>query len=56
MELSSEEEDEETAREAQSKLWEIESKVEGLEFRRMLGGEDDEKNAIVSINAGAGGE
>lgn len=55
MELSSEEEDEETAKEAQTKLWEIENKVEGLEFRRMLGGEDDEKNAIVSINAGAGG-
>jgi peptide chain release factor 2 len=26
-----------------------------MEFKRMLGSEDDEKNAIVSINAGAGG-
>lgn len=54
-ELSSEEEDEETAREAQTKLSEIEEEVEGLEFKRMLGDDDDEKNAIVSINAGAGG-
>ncbi|MGE5444566.1 MAG: peptide chain release factor 2 [Ignavibacteriales bacterium] len=54
-ELSSEEEDEETAKEAQTKLSEIEEKIESLEFKRMLGGEDDEKNAIVSINAGAGG-
>lgn len=54
-ELSSEEEDEETAKEAQSKLSEIEEKVESLEFKRMLGNPDDEKNAIVSINAGAGG-
>lgn len=54
-ELSSEEEDEETAKEAQTKLSEIEEKIESLEFKRMLGGKDDEKNAIVSINAGAGG-
>lgn len=54
-ELSSEEEDEGTARETQTKLSEIEEKVEGLEFKRMLGGDDDQKNAIVSINAGAGG-
>jgi peptide chain release factor 2 len=53
--LSSEEGDEQTANEAQRKLSEIEEKVESLEFKRMLGGEDDEKNAIVSINAGAGG-
>lgn len=54
-ELSSEEGDEETAKEARTKLSEIEEKIESLEFKRMLGGEDDEKNAIVSINAGAGG-
>lgn len=53
--LSSEEGDEQTANEAQTKLSEIEEKVESLEFKRMLGGEDDERNAIVSINAGAGG-
>ena len=54
-ELSSEEEDEQTAKEVRSKLSEIEEEVVSLEFKRMLGGQDDEKNAIVSINAGAGG-
>jgi peptide chain release factor 2 len=54
-ELSSEEEDKETAKEAQSRLYEIEERVESLEFKRILGNPDDEKNAIVSINAGAGG-
>ena len=54
-ELSAEEEDEEAAREAKEKLTEIESRVETLEFKRILGDPDDERNAIVSINAGAGG-
>jgi peptide chain release factor 2 len=54
-ELSFEEEDEETAREAHAKISEIEKQVEGLEFKRILGEADDERNAIVSINAGAGG-
>lgn len=54
-ELSDEEGDEETGKEALTKLSEIEEKIKRLEFKRMLGGEDDEKNAIVSINAGAGG-
>lgn len=31
------------------------STISALEFRRMLGGEQDKNNAIVSINAGAGG-
>ncbi|MBM4311973.1 MAG: peptide chain release factor 2 [Deltaproteobacteria bacterium] len=30
-------------------------KVKALEFQKMLGGENDSNNAIVSINAGAGG-
>lgn len=54
-ELSSEEEDEETAKETQVKISYIEGKIESMEFKRMLGDQDDEKNAIVSINAGAGG-
>ncbi len=54
-ELSSEEQDEETAKETQAKISDIEDKVEGMELKRMLGNLDDEKNAIVSINAGAGG-
>ena len=54
-ELSSEEEDDETAKETRAKISDIEDKIESLEFKRMLGNQDDEKNAIVSINAGAGG-
>ena len=54
-ELSLEEEDEEASKEAGEKLAEIENKVEALEFKRILGEPDDARNAIVSINAGAGG-
>jgi len=54
-ELSLEEEDEEAAREAREKLSEITGRLETLEFKRILGDPDDERNAIVSINAGAGG-
>ncbi len=54
-ELSLEEEDEETSKEAGEKLSEIENGVEELEFKRILGEPDDARNAIVSINAGAGG-
>jgi len=55
VQLSIEEEDEETSREAADKLSTIEDEIEAMELRRMLGGKDDEKNAIVSINSGAGG-
>jgi len=41
--------------EAKDKLSEIEHRVEKLEFKRILGDPDDERNAIVSINSGAGG-
>jgi len=34
---------------------ELRSTISAMEFRRMLGGELDRSNAIVSINAGAGG-
>ena len=54
-ELSLEEEDESALAEARSKLSEIEAKVEDLEFKRILGEPEDASNAIVSINAGAGG-
>lgn len=53
--MSLEEENEEAAREAREKLSEIQNQVENLEFKRILGEPDDERNAIVSINAGAGG-
>jgi peptide chain release factor 2 len=54
-ELSSEEQDEDASREATEKLTQIAARVENLEFKRILGGPDDSRNAIVSINAGAGG-
>lgn len=54
-ELSLEEGDEEALTEASAKLAEIELKVEYLEFKRILGEPEDASNAIVSINAGAGG-
>ena len=54
-ELSLEEGDEEASSEASAKLAEIATKVEDLEFKRILGEPEDPSNAIVSINAGAGG-
>lgn len=54
-ELSLEEGDEEASSEASAKLAEIVVKVENLEFKRILGEPEDASNAIVSINAGAGG-
>jgi len=33
----------------------LESEIGNLEFKNMLGGEDDEKNAILTIHSGAGG-
>jgi len=33
----------------------IQSQIQSLSFKLMLDGEDDKKNAIISINAGAGG-
>lgn len=54
-ELSLEEEDEASLNEVKAKLSDIEAKVEDLEFKRILGEPEDASNAIVSINAGAGG-
>ncbi len=53
--LSFEEQDEETAKEVNVRLSEMEKRVERLEFERLLGDPDDVRNAIVSINSGAGG-
>lgn len=41
--------------EAMQKLAEAEQGLKNLEFRRMLSGEHDQSNAILFINAGAGG-
>lgn len=55
MELAEEEEDSNTAKEAESKLKAVAEEVHRLEFQRMLGGEHDQANAILEINSGAGG-
>ncbi len=54
-ELGREENDEATLREAWAGIEQCEAQVGKLEFRRMLSGEHDAKDAIMSINAGAGG-
>ena len=55
LELAQEEGDEETLREVSAKVTRVEQEVQAAEFRRMLGGENDPNNAIVSIHSGAGG-
>ncbi len=55
LELADEAEDEETRLEAVAKFGEIEEALEDAELRQLLGGEHDGSDAIVSINAGAGG-
>ncbi|WP_211482792.1 peptide chain release factor 2 [Desulfatibacillum alkenivorans] len=54
-ELGVEEEDSQTIEEARQHLVKIEKGIDKLSLSRMLDGEDDARNAIVAINAGAGG-
>jgi peptide chain release factor 2 len=55
LEMAIEEEDEETFREVLQRSRALERNLGALELRQKLGEENDPKNAIVSINAGAGG-
>ena len=55
LELALEESDTDTVAEVDSGTGRLEHNIDVLTFKTMLDGEDDEKNAIVSINAGAGG-
>ncbi len=55
LELAEEAGDAETRAEAIAKLEVAGQSLEDAELRRLLGGEHDASNAIVSINAGAGG-
>ena len=55
LQLIEEQEDEQEAQELLKKIQKSEETIKQMEFRRMLGGEHDSRNAIVSINAGAGG-
>lgn len=45
----------EMVREIDTQLVIVEKNLKNLEFKRMLGGKDDPKNAILSIHPGAGG-
>jgi peptide chain release factor 2 len=55
LELAIEESDEEALQEVIQQIIRLEKKSDALTLNVMLDGEDDDKNAIVSINAGAGG-
>lgn len=55
IELQKEEPEENLEPEISQKLNILESEIEELEFKRMLGGEHDERNAILTIHPGAGG-
>ena len=55
LDLADEADDEETRAEVVEKCAAIESSLEEMELRQLLGGEHDRNDAIVSINSGAGG-
>ncbi len=55
IELGEESEDEEALAEVREMFPTLERSIGQMEFARMLSGEHDANNAIVSINAGAGG-
>ncbi len=55
LEMAQEEDDEATFKEVAQKTGALKSDLRDLELRQMLSDENDDKNAIVSINAGAGG-
>lgn len=54
-ELGRDEGDESVIPEIQAEIEKLRAGVENLEFRRMLDGEDDHRNAIMTIHPGAGG-
>jgi peptide chain release factor 2 len=55
LEMAIEENHEETFKEVAQKVRTLQSTMRDLELRQMLSDENDAENAIVSINAGAGG-
>jgi len=55
LQLAEEEQDQTTFKEIEREVGELESAIADVEFRNMLGGEDDSKNAILTIHPGAGG-
>jgi peptide chain release factor 2 len=55
LDLAKEEDDESAFKEVSEGLSKLEKDIEALEMRRMLGGGDDSRNAILTIHPGAGG-
>ena len=55
IELAEESSDESFGPEIEKDLDEVRKGIEELEFRNMLSGDDDERNAILTIHSGAGG-
>jgi peptide chain release factor 2 len=55
LQLVEEQSDDAEAQELSRRLDDTEKTIGQMEFKKMLGGEDDAHGAIVSINAGAGG-
>ncbi len=53
--LSEESDDPAFDKELQQNRQKLDKKLNALEFRRMLGGENDKRNAILTIHPGAGG-
>jgi peptide chain release factor 2 len=53
--MAIEESDDEAREEVRGKLKEVDERINKLSLDLMLNGKDDQNNAIVSINAGAGG-
>ena len=54
-ELGEEEHDEETLQEARQRAAQLEEELDRLELHSMLGQPEDQKNAFLSVHAGAGG-
>ena len=55
LDLAQEEEDAQALKDAATELAELETTFRDWELRLLLGSEEDQKNAIVTIHAGAGG-
>ena len=55
LDLSEEDDDPEALEEARSRLGEVSDGLAEMELRRLLGGADDRRDAIVTLHPGAGG-
>ena len=55
VQMAFEEEDESTLQEVNDDVDQLEKEIKDLELQSLLGDADDKRNAIVAINAGAGG-